>query len=190
MPSHPAGTIENGQYRSFNQMQANHLMPSYIQILFAPRKPIPFIQPVKKPHKYQFIPYHDGKTDYARIKENLEKRKQERLQNENYLQESELKKEYYIKKKGVSWTDKETRWKNKMQNHIKEKQDEYIQWKKTLQNPDFENVTSDPYKTLIVYKLVINLIIIINSHLIQLKKHLKKSSSFMVILKQSKLSEI
>ena len=157
MPSHPAGTIENGQYRSFNQIQATHLMPSYIQILFAPRKPIPYIQPVKKPYKYQFVPYHDGKTDYARIKENIENKKKEREENLDFIKKSEQKKEFYIKKKGVSWKDKETRWKDKMQNHITQKQNDYIEWKKSLEKPDFENMTTDPYKTLIVYKLVKNI---------------------------------
>ena len=154
MPSHPAGTIENGQYRSFNQLQATHLMPSYIQILFAPRKPIPYIQPFQKPHKYQFVPYHDGKTDYAKIKEKIEQKKKEREENLEFIQESEQKKKFYIKKKGVSWNDQEKRWKDQMESHVSQKQKEYIEWKKTLENPDFENVTTDPFKTLIVYKLV------------------------------------
>ena len=156
MPSHPAGSIENGQYRSFNQMQANHLMPSYIQILFAPRKPIPFLKPISKPHKYQFAPFHDGKTDYDRIKANLEKKKQERDADPVFMEESEKKKQNYIKKKGVSWKDKEKRWTDKMKKHIEAKQKEYEDWRKSLENPDFENVTSDPYKTLIVYNLVSN----------------------------------
>jgi hypothetical protein len=154
MPSHPAGTIENGQYRSFNQMQANHLMPSYIQILFAPRKPIPFLKPISKPHKYQFAPFHDGKTDYARIKANLEEKKKQREQDSKFKEESEIKQKIYVKKKGVSWKEKETKWKDNMKQHVLLKQKEYEEWRKSLENPDFENVTSDPYKTLIVYNLV------------------------------------
>lgn len=154
MPSHPAGTIENGQYRSFNQMQANHLMPSYIQILFAPRKPIAFLKPIDKPVKYQFVPYHDGKTDYAVIKQRLEQKKQEREQNPQFQAESLKKQEIYKKKKGVSWKEKEKRWREKMKRHVCEKQKQFADWVKSLDNPDFENVTSDPYKTLIVYNLV------------------------------------
>lgn len=154
MNSHPAGTIENGQYRSFNQMQANHLMPSYIQILFAPRKPIPYLQPIRKPFKYQFVPFHDGKTDYTKLKEQMEQKRQDRLKNEQFQEEVKQKEVLYQKKKGVSWKDKETKWKEKMSTHIKAKQEEYVNWKKSLENPDFENVTCDPYKTLIVYNLV------------------------------------
>lgn len=154
MPSHPAGTIENGQYRSFNQMQANHLMPSYIQILFAPRKPIAFLKPINKPFKYQFAPFHDGKTDYALIKKKLEQKKEEKQRDPQFQAESLKKQEIYMKKKGVCWKDKEKRWKDQMKTHVEKKQNDYTEWVKGLQNPDFENVTSDAYKTLIVYNLV------------------------------------
>jgi hypothetical protein len=138
-------------------MQANHLMPSYIQILFAPRKPIPYLQPIKKPFKYQFVPFNDGQTDYGRLKEILAQKKKEREANQHFQEEVRRKQEVYQRKKGVSWKDKEKRWKDKMQKHVQTKQTEFVKWKEGLNNPDFENVTSDPYKTLIVYNLVLYL---------------------------------
>ena len=81
-------------------------MPSYIQILFAPRKPIPFLEPIKKPFKYHFVPFHDGKTDYARLNKILEQKKEERMKNQQFLEESNTMKKIYLKKKGVSWKEK------------------------------------------------------------------------------------
>ena len=41
-----------------------------------------------------------------------------------------------------------------MDKHVKVKQKEFEKWKNSLENPDYDNVTSDPFKTLIVYNLV------------------------------------
>ena len=154
MPGQQAGTIENGHFRSFNQIQANHLMPSYIQILFAPRRPIPYVEPIKKPAKINYSRYFNGKTNYMGLKEKLNLMRAERLLKEPTDLDFLRKKEDYEKSKGVLPIDRKTRWKEKMIEHLKVKQVKYLEWKKSLKNPDFENVTTDPFKTLIVYQLV------------------------------------
>ena len=76
------------------------------------------------------------------------------MKNQQFLEESNTMKKIYLKKKGVSWKEKKKKWKDIMDKHVKVKQKEFEKWKNSLENPDYDNVTSDPFKTLIVYNLV------------------------------------
>ena len=154
IPGQPAGTIQNGHFRSYNQIQTTHLMPPYIEILFAPRRPIPYVPPVKKPYLYKFTPVNDGITDLKAISEKLAKMREERLLKEENEVDLDAIREKFIKNKGRPEKEKEQIWKSKMSGHVVKQNGDLKKWKNELKNPDYEHVTKDPFKTLIVYRLV------------------------------------
>lgn len=154
MPGQPAGAIQNGHFRSYNQIQTTHLMPPYIEILFAPRRPIPYVPPIKKPFLYKFTPVNDGVTDLKAIAAKLELKRKERLEIEKKNYDQEKIREKYVKNKGRPYKEKKEFWLQKIKEHIAKKNKEYKKWREELKNPDYENVTKDPFKTLIVYRLV------------------------------------
>lgn len=121
-------------------------IPPYLQILFSARAPLPYIPPVSKPHKINLQGFFNN-LDYKKISETLVKKREERMEKN----QERIEKERMMLQR-ISYKEKREKWKKNMKKHIKKKKIEYKQWIK--EKLDKTNKTEDPFKTLIVYKLV------------------------------------
>lgn len=121
-------------------------IPPYLQILFAARPQLPFVEPVKKPYKIKLRGFFDDKEQLDRLRALSDQKRQERLE---LIKDVEMKEKY---KNIKSPEEKEENWKNRMEKHIKNKKTEYKQW---LASERFnnKNKTGNAFQTLIVYNL-------------------------------------
>lgn len=121
-------------------------IPPYLQILFSARAPLPFVPPVFKPHKINLQGFFNS-LDYNQISENLTKKREERMEKNH----ERIEKERMILQK-ISYKEKREKWKKNMKEHIKKTKKSHKEWLE--KKFDKTNKTDNPFKTLIVYKLV------------------------------------
>lgn len=140
--------IDAGQYKGILPVHMRQGMPPYLQILFAAREPIPYVAPIKKPHKLEIrscLGDLDIKEAFKRVEQN--KRLREEHERE-YLERNskEVPRALKRQKKLRTWTEN-------MEKHIHQRKAEYKRWiSEELKSS--EGKTGDPYKTLIVSNLV------------------------------------
>ena len=123
-------------------------MPPYLQILFAARPKLPFVEPIKKPHPIKVNGFFD-KIDIKQMKLRSDQLRQQKL-NQSVEVPENAKRNYWL---SFVRHSKKQIWKSKFENHLRQQKKEYQNWldEKDKKN---DNKTGEPKNTLVVYNLV------------------------------------
>ena len=140
--------IDPARYKGILPTHMRQGIPPYLQILFASREPLPFVAPIKKPHKLEPKSFFDNinyQETLRKIEENARQRKE---QEARYLENHTHK-----IPPAMMYEKRFEKWSEKMDDHIDKQKNNYKQWLR-IEVQTENGKSSDPYKTLIVSNLV------------------------------------
>ncbi len=132
--------IDPNQFKGKLPSHIRQGIPPYLQILFSARAKLPFLRPIQKPQNMNFKGLNEG-INYQKIKDKLQSfRDVEKLSKQK-------------KPMKMSYKEKRGKWRLFMENNLQKQRNDYSVWFKERKIKK-DNKSSDPFNTLIVYKLV------------------------------------